>query len=128
MKKHSGMFSKENQPSQEARAASGKTRSIKLRSSIALSELSLKDVFSERELKKLHTSYKTRFASLEALGDARAEQIIAFNILRYITQHNSVAATENALRVLKHLDVMSIGDLKETINPIFHFDKYESEI
>jgi hypothetical protein len=30
--------------------------------------------------------------------------------------------------VIKHLDVMSIGDLKETINPVFHFDKYESEI
>jgi hypothetical protein len=125
--KNSGRFTSSNQPSREGIERGSKTRSIKVRSSIKLNELMLKNVFTPSELKKLYSSYKTRFATLDAFGEAYADDIIAYNILRYITKSNSTQATENALRVLKHLDVMSIGDLKETINPVFHFDKYESE-
>jgi hypothetical protein len=116
------------QPSKEAYERASKTRSIKLRVASMLSSFTLKNVFTPVELVKLYEMYKTRFPTLEAFGEARAEEIIAYNLFRYITQYGNVTNAENALKVIKHLDVMSIDDLKETLNPVFKFDKYESQI
>jgi hypothetical protein len=128
MRQHKGLFSKDNQPSPEARAESGKTRSIKLRVSHVLSQMTVGNVLSPAEIKKMYPAYKNWYATIDDFKAAYAAEIMAYNIFRHVLRYDEEESAENTLKVLKHLDVMSRDDLKETLNPIFHFDKYESEI
>jgi hypothetical protein len=115
------------QPSKEAYERAAKTKSIKLRVSSIMSTMTMKHVFTPAEIAKLHPMYKTRSPTMAEFEDAYAAEIMAYNIFRHVAQYSRITNAENTLKVLKHLDVMSIDDLKETLQPVFKFDKYESE-
>jgi hypothetical protein len=127
MKKHSGLFTKENQPSAEARAEARKTRSVKLKVSVLMSALVVKNIFKPAQIAKMYPHYDTLFPTIEAFAEATAAEIMACNIFRHVMDYDKATNAQNTLKVLKHLDVMSYDDIKQTLNPVFHFDKYESD-
>jgi hypothetical protein len=115
------------QPSKEAYERAAKTKSIRLRVSSIMSTMTIRNVLSPAEIKKAYPAYKNRYATIDEFKDAYAAGIIAYNIFRHITKYSEITNSANTLKILKHLDVMSIDDLKKTLNPVFKFDKYESD-
>jgi hypothetical protein len=114
-------------PSKEAYERAAKTKSIKLNVSSILSTMTIRNVLSPSEIETSYPAYKNFYATIDEYKEATSAEIMAYNIFRYVVLYSGITNAENSMKVIKHLDVMSIGDLKETINPVFHFDKYESE-
>jgi hypothetical protein len=119
-------FTATNQPSEESREKSAKTKSLKLRVNVQLSELTLGNVFTLDELQKIHDNYKAKFPAITDLAKAKADDVMAYNFLRYITQYGTLSNSENAIKIVKALDTMTIDDLKDHLQPVLNFDKYES--
>jgi hypothetical protein len=115
-------------PSKEAYERAAKTKSIKLRVSSVMSQMTIKNVLSPEEIEKAYPAYKNFYTTIEDYEDASVPEIMAYNVARHVLKYSEITNAENTLKVIKHLDVMSIGDLKETLNPVFIFDKYESQI
>jgi Mn-dependent DtxR family transcriptional regulator len=112
----------------DQREKSARTRSLRQRLNVELASLTLKDVFSEEELNKIHKNYLPKFADFEEFKNATAERIIAYNFLKYVTQYSVVTNSENAMNIIKAIDKVTIDEIKETLNPVINFDKYESLI
>jgi hypothetical protein len=121
-------FSSDCQPTPEQVAKAAKTRSFRARLNGTLGSLTLKDVFNEDELTRLHKNYLPKFANFEEFKNAIAEDIISYNFLRYVTQYGVDTNAENAMKIIKAIDHTTIDDIKETLSPVINFDKYESLI
>jgi Mn-dependent DtxR family transcriptional regulator len=121
-------YTSDCQPTEEQRAKAARTKSIRQRLNVELAELTLKDVFSEEELKNLHKNYQPKYADFEKFKDATAEHIIAYNFLKYVTQYGVIGNSENAMNIIRAIDRATLDDIKETLNPVINFDKYETLI
>jgi hypothetical protein len=120
-------FDKNNQPTIEARKKALQTRSVKLKVSVLMAAFVVKNVLTPAALKKSYPAYKHFYPTIEDYGEASIAEIMAYNVAQHVLSYDRKTNAENTLKVLKHLDVMSYDDIKQTLNPVFHFDKYESD-
>jgi hypothetical protein len=119
-------FSSDCQPTPEQKEKAARTKSFRARLNGVFGSLTLKDVFNEEELERLHKNYLPKFANFEEFKNAIAEDIISYNFLRYVTQYSVDTNSENAMKIIKAIDNTTIDDIKETLSPVINFDKYET--